>query len=224
MLVREMGSTQRKMDLGRLALMPVFTFFLTLNSLAVYKDLKGVYPFNLNKAVEFTHHLLIVCFYILLVLLYFLRTSPISTSKSPVTNIIAIVTTFIPFTIPLLGRHLSVDPFSALISSVIIIFGMLLAIFALLVLGKNLSIIPQARKLVNTGPYRWVKHPLYLGELICVLGIVVGEITTPKIIIFILFSAAQIYRSLREEKLLISTFPEYQEYFLKTRRFVPGIF
>ena len=132
----------------------------------MYRDLKGLDPINLIKAVGLIHHLLIVCFYILLILLYFLRTSAISTSKSPVTNIIAIVTTSIPFTIPLLGRNLLVDPLSIIISSVIIILGMLLSIFALLALGRNVSIIPQARKLVRHGPYRLVRHPLYLGELI----------------------------------------------------------
>jgi len=106
----------------------------------------------------------------------------------------------------------------------IIILGMLLSIFALLALGRNVSIIPQARKLVRHGPYRLVRHPLYLGELICVLGIVVAEITIPKITVFLLFMTAQIYRSLWEEKLLISTFPEYKEYSSKKRRFIPGIF
>ena len=219
-----MNSTHRKMDLGWLTSIPIFTFLLTLNALAVYRDVKSLDPIHLLKAVGFIHHLLIVFFYILLILLYFLRTSPISTNKSPVRNIIAIVTTSIPFTIPLLGRNLFLDPLSIIISSVIIILGMLLSIFALLALGRNVSIIPQARKLVSHGPYRLVRHPLYLGELICVFGIVVAEITTPKITVFLLFMTAQIYRSLWEEKLLISIFPEYKEYSSKKRRFIPGIF
>ena len=219
-----MGLTHRKIDLGRLILIPTFTFFLTLNCLTVYRDLKGLDPINLIKAMGLINHLLIICFYILLILLYFLRTSAISTSKSPVTNIIAIVTTSIPFTIPLLGRNSFVDPLSIVISSVIIILGMLLSIFALLALGRNVSIIPQARKLVKHGPYRLVRHPLYLGELTSVFGIVAAEVTLSKMIVFLLLMAAQIYRSLREERLLESIFHEYQEYCSKTSRFIPGIF
>jgi protein-S-isoprenylcysteine O-methyltransferase Ste14 len=220
----EMGLTLRKMDLGRLAIIPAFTFLLTLNSLAVYKNLKGLDPINLIQAVGFIHHLLIVCFYILLILLYFLRTSAISTSKSPVVNTIAIVTTFLPFSIPLIGKNSVVDPLRASISSVIIIVGMLLSVFALSILGRNVSIIPQARKLVKTGPYRVVRHPLYLGELISVFGIAVGEMTMPRISVFLLFMVAQIYRSLREEKLLGNIFPDYQEYCSRTPRFIPGLF
>ena len=219
-----MNSTHRKMDLGRLASIPVFTFLLTLNALAVYRDVKSLDPINLIKAVGFIHHLLIVCFYFLLIFLYFLRTSAISTSNSPVTNIIAILTAFMPFTIPLLGSNSFVDPVNAVISSVIIILGMLLAIYALLALGRNVSIIPQARKLVRHGPYRLVRHPLYLGELICVFGIVAAEVTISKMMVFLLLMTAQIYRSLWEEKLLLSTFPEYKEYSSKKRRFIPGIF
>ncbi len=219
-----MDSTHHKIDLGRLTLIPAFTFFLTLNSLIVYRDLKGLDAINLIKAVGFIHHLSIICFYILLILLYFLRPSAVLTSKSPVTNIVAILTAFIPFTIPLLGIKSFVDPLNAVLSSVIIMLGMLLSIFALLALGRNVSVIPQARKLVKKGPYRLVRHPLYLGELISAFGIVVGEITIPTITVFLLFMLAEIYRSLQEEKLLSSIFHEYKVYCSKTPRFIPGVF
>jgi protein-S-isoprenylcysteine O-methyltransferase Ste14 len=219
-----MISAYRKVDLGRLILIPTFTFFLTLNALTVYRDLKSLDLINVIKAMGFIHHVLIVCFYILLILLYFFRTSPILTSKSPLTNIIAALTAFIPFTIPFLGNNSFVDTINAILSSVIIILGMLLTIYALLALGRNVSIIPQARKLVKNGPYRLVRHPLYLGEMISVFGIVVSEVTIPKMIVFLLFMIAQIYRSLQEEKLLENSFHEYQEYCSKTPRFIPGVF
>jgi protein-S-isoprenylcysteine O-methyltransferase Ste14 len=38
-------------------------------------------------------------------------------------------------------------------------------------LGRSISILPQARQLVTSGPYAFVRHPLYLGEMTAMLGI-----------------------------------------------------
>lgn len=223
-LFKEMNLHYRKIDLGRLILIPIFTLFMSLNLFALYRDLKFMYPLNLINVIRSIHHLLIVSFYILLILLYFLRTSPLSTSKSLITNIIAILTAFVPFIIPVLGRSGFVNLVEILISSIIIIFGMILSISALWALGRNVSIIPQARKLVKSGVYKWVRHPLYLGEIICVFGISIVEITIFKMIVLLLFISAQIYRSINEEKLLREIFLEYDLHFSKRNRFIPGIF
>ncbi len=212
-----------KIDIGRLIITPIFAFLMTINIFVVYQDLNAFLPMSTIKATGLIHHLLMVCFYSLIIFLYFLRSQARSTSRSLVTNLIAIVATFIPFALPFLGKPALNKVEILLVANVIIIIGIVFSIFALGSLGKSFSIIPQARKLIETGPYRVVRHPLYVGELIGVFGLVLASVTFLKIAIFLLLVVLQVYRAFQEEKLLANVFPEYRAYSSKTSRFVPGI-
>jgi protein-S-isoprenylcysteine O-methyltransferase Ste14 len=111
-----------------------------------------------------------------------------------------------------------------IIADLIMTFGMVFSISALFVLGKNISIVPQARSLVQSGPYRLVRHPLYLSEMVSLLGVVLARFTASAVALFFLLIACQVYRALQEENLLGGTFPEYESYCLRTSRFIPGVF
>ena len=62
--------------------------------------------------------------------------------------------------------------------------------------------MPQARRLADGGPYRWVRHPLYTGELVTVLGIVVRDLRPAALVLWIVLVALQAYRAAAEERLL----------------------
>lgn len=78
------------------------------------------------------------------------------------------------------NRWLAVDPVVVSINTATAVFGCLLtvagvalAIWARCVLGTNWSgviTIKQAHKLVITGPYEYVRHPIYTGVLISAFG------------------------------------------------------
>jgi len=214
----------RKIDVGRLIVIPICSFLVTLHILLVCKDLRVLSPINTIKAITFIHHLLVLGFYALLILLYFLRSQATSTSKSFLTNCIAIIATLIPFTFPFLGKPLPAKPVIVALADLIILFGIALSFYALGALGRSFSIIPQARRFVQAGPYRVVRHPLYLSEVISTFGLVIAGLGILKIAMFLLFVAFQVYRALQEEKLLASVFPEYKQYCSKTVRFIPGLF
>jgi len=213
-----------KIEIGRLIAIPVFTFFMTIRTYVVFGDIKILLPLSTVKLVGLIHHLLIVFFYALIILLYFLRSSARLTNRSLVTNMIALLATFAPFVFPFLGKQELINPIMVIISDLMIILGLVISIYSLSVLGRNFSIIPQTRNLVQRGPYRLVRHPLYLGELITVFGIVLAGLSISRLVVYFLLVACQIYRAFQEEKLLASVFSEYEDYCSKTARFIPGVF
>jgi len=97
-----------------------------------------------------------------------------------------------------------------------------LGVYGLAYLRHNFSLIPEARGLVRGGPYRIVRHPVYLAEIGLSLSLAFqGDLHTWSTLILGPFVCIQVIRSIYEERLLRATFPEYEEYSLKTSRLVP---
>ncbi|MBV8302111.1 MAG: isoprenylcysteine carboxylmethyltransferase family protein [Candidatus Dormibacteraeota bacterium] len=99
-----------------------------------------------------------------------------------------------------------------------------LALWGLLHLRRNLSIIPEARRLVTTGPYRLIRHPLYTAEIIVAFGAVLTRPALWPTAMLLPFVAVQMLRARYEERLLRSTFPEYTAYARRSARIIPGVY
>ncbi len=106
-------------------------------------------------------------------------------------------------------------------SSSLVVVGMLMAFAVLRWLGRAFSIMAEARRLVTHGPYRLVRHPLYICEELAVIGIFVQVISPLAVIIFLMHAAIQFRRMLNEEAVLRETFPEYERYARQTPRLIP---
>jgi protein-S-isoprenylcysteine O-methyltransferase Ste14 len=90
-------------------------------------------------------------------------------------------------------------------------------------LGKSFSIMPEARKLVTSGPYAYARHPLYAVEIITIIGTAV-QFTPPWSWIIALIVVGLLWvRSNYEEQVLEAAYPEYGAYRAKTARFIPGV-
>ena len=88
-------------------------------------------------------------------------------------------------------------------------------------LGRSFSVLPEARSLVTDGPYRYIRHPVYLGEITAFAGLVVASATPRNVLCAGLFGVAQATRMRLEEKALTSAFPEYADYAARTGRLLP---
>ena len=90
-------------------------------------------------------------------------------------------------------------------------------------LGRCFGVLPEARGLVTRGPYGYVRHPVYLGELAAALGLVVAGPELRNVLLGTVFVVAQAVRMRLEEAELARAFPEYAHYARTTPRLVPRI-
>jgi protein-S-isoprenylcysteine O-methyltransferase Ste14 len=98
------------------------------------------------------------------------------------------------------------------------------AVWSLGTLRRSLSVIPEARRLVTGGPYRLVRHPLYLFEILAALAVLLGTPGAVATATFAVLVALQIARTHLEENLLGATFGEYADYARRTpRRLIPRL-
>ena len=106
----------------------------------------------------------------------------------------------------------------------LLLAGTVWAVWSLRFLGRNLSVIAQARGVADRGPYRWVRHPLYAGEIVSSLGLAVAAHSLAAAAVWLGFCGLQAYRAVREEQLLLTTLPGYRAYRRRTAALLPGIF
>jgi protein-S-isoprenylcysteine O-methyltransferase Ste14 len=105
--------------------------------------------------------------------------------------------------------------------------GLALAVWARVYLGRNWGMpmsLKENPELVTTGPYRFVRHPIYAGMLLAMLGssLVLGSLW---LVVFVFFAIYSIVFAVRnEEQLLTKQFPnEYRDYRKRTKKLIPFV-
>ncbi len=140
----------------------------------------------------------------------------------------AIIAAFLLPGLPIF-RFLNFAPVNPVISSIGVIVcsaGMAIFVSARQHLGKNWSQAVSAKEgheLVTSGPYRFVRHPMYFGGLVAVIGsaIVCGGAW---IFLILFLGAIFLWRVGAEDRLMAQQFPdEFPDYKKRTKALIPFV-
>jgi len=166
---------------------------------------------------------LTLAFFALSVVMYTVRTVPQRNALGLYPRLAAVIGTFSSLGFLLMpAQELSYGLY--LTSLLLLLAGIIFSICALIFLGRSISLLPEARRLVTSGPYALVRHPLYLGEMVAVAGIALQHLSVWALLLLILILALQLQRMKYEELVLSQSFPEYADYMARTARLVPGVY
>lgn len=111
-----------------------------------------------------------------------------------------------------------------LVSILLILGGTVFSLYSISQLGRSISMLPEARRLVTSGPYATIRHPLYLGEAVALIGLTLQYFSAWSLLILIVQTAFQLERMKNEERVLASAFPGYSDYMKHTARVIPGVY
>jgi protein-S-isoprenylcysteine O-methyltransferase Ste14 len=118
------------------------------------------------------------------------------------------------------------SPVVALIGTLLCAAGIAFAMWARMVIGRNWGTpmtLKQGHELVTTGPYAYVRHPIYSGVLLAMFGSVL-VMSLLWIVVLLLNGLQFIYAARREEQLMLKTFPdEYAHYMQRTKMIIPFV-
>ena len=163
-----------------------------------------------------------IVFFVTLGWLMLTRPAPSARREGAVPTIIAFSGTYSVWLIPFLPAG-EISPTWQMASAIVSLIGCVSIVYAVLYLGKSFSIAPQARKLVVGGPYRFVRHPLYIAEELAVIGVLI-QCHWPVALMFLArHFGLQMRRIDYEESLLRAVFPDYAIYASRTARLIPGV-
>ncbi len=172
--------------------------------------------------VQFFSLLAAAAFDLLLVYLLLVRDRPVAKSRGVIPRIFGFAGTFMGIGIlqlPVAQLSLAMQ----FLAAALIGLGSLASFLVLRRLGKSFSIMPEARKLVTSGPYGHVRHPLYAVEMITIAGTALQFAPPWSWAVALVVVALLWIRSHYEEQVLAEAYPEYALYRARTKRFIPGV-
>lgn len=111
---------------------------------------------------------------------------------------------------------------------IVLIDGIALAIWAAMSLRlNNFSVMPEPVNkgtLIQAGPYRWIRHPMYSAVIVCAVGAVLAQTNLYSLLSMLILVAVLWLKIQREESFLLATYPDYKTYRAQTSALCPYVY
>jgi protein-S-isoprenylcysteine O-methyltransferase Ste14 len=180
-------------------------------------------PIDFIYGVRLAMRLSTVAFLLLQAILIVFRSRPVKKAAGFEPRISALIGAFMPYGLLFFQRR-ELSMMFEMVSTILILIGSAGAIAALYQLGRSFSVMAETRQLVTKGPYRLVRHPLYLTEWIALIGLFIQFASIWTGLLLAVQFVFQLRRMHNEEMVLAAGFPEYSTYCRNTYRMIPGIY
>ncbi len=105
----------------------------------------------------------------------------------------------------------------------LLLLGPALVLLSLIYLRRSFSVTPQARSLKRGGPYAFIRHPMYTGNILTAFGLGLLLGTPESLLLFFVIAGLQIGRAYFEERILLCAFPDYSVYMRQAGAFLPRL-
>jgi len=144
--------------------------------------------------------------------MYAVRVEPVDRSRGVREIVLPLAAGALPFAFLLfpVNRDLVSTRERALVLFAFMTLFTSFTIWGMVTLRKAFSVTVEARTLVTGGPYRFVRHPIYTGEILTGATVTILRFSTLNAALLALFFILQLYRSRIEEQKLLRVFPEYR--------------
>ncbi len=115
----------------------------------------------------------------------------------------------------------------AVFGDILVLCGLAVALWSRKTLGGNWSgsvVFKENHELVTSGPYRYVRHPIYSGMLLMLIGTVLASASAMLLFVWAVSFVTLWLKSREEEKLMARHFPsQYPAYLSRTKALIPRI-
>lgn len=158
----------------------------------------------------------------LLVITMLIRRPPVRVTTRPLYWLVAFVASYYGFltvSVSVTGRPLT----PALLTDGLSMLSVLGDGYARVTLGRNIGFVPAQRRLVTSGPYRLVRHPIYSALFLAELCVILENFSWINCVLSMIFFALFVIKTLMEERFLRED-PDYAAYMERVRyRWIPGV-
>lgn len=155
-----------------------------------------------------------------LVVMFLTRRRTNTTSQRPFDWFVATIGGWLPLAM----RPHESGGSAEILGTAVQVIGLTCVLICFGIIGKSFGVVAANRGLKTNGPYRLVRHPIYVSHFITMSGFVIANFWWPNAAIVLVVTVFQVFRIQAEERVLSAT-SDYEGYRSRVRwRLLPGVF